>query len=104
MDSNPAKKAKYELQKEQILLWKEEFRCYKCKVFVNPLTKPIDELNQCYHPDPHCYCQKCADEVQKICKAPNLSSSKIAMMSLDAHALAQKMWKNFPKFCENEGN
>ena len=103
MDSNPAKKAKYELQKEQILLWKEEFRCFKCKAFINPLIKPIEELNQCYHPDPHRYCQKCSNLVQKICRAPNLSDSKIVMMSLDAQALVQKMWKNFPKFCENEG-
>ena len=104
MDSNPVKKAKYELQKEQILLWKEDFRCFKCKVFINPMTKPIEELNQCYHPDPHCYCQKCAEEVKKICKAPNLTDSKIVRMSLDAQALAQKMWKNFPQFCENEAN
>ena len=103
MAEKSSKNVKFELKRDQMIKWKEEFRCLKCQKFLNPL-KNGEEILRCKHSESHCACQNCAKHTENLCWIPGLDEAKFEPMPEATLFFVRKMWKDFPKFCENESD
>ena len=98
------KQVKLQLKKEQMLKWKEEFRCFQCQFFINPCKTSNDGIYRCGHLESHVYCKKCSLSLNNLCWIPDTKTeeSPLEPMSEATLFFLQKMLKDFPGFCDNE--